>query len=105
MRSGTLGFQQIRHLVLDEADEMLSRGFIEEVSDILSHVPRERQTLLFSATLPTGVEGLRVLNNSCLRMIRFLYFHQGHITPVNVRRQRRLVAFDVFHGVDVTLEF
>ena len=41
-----------------QADELLSMGFYEEVSAILDRVPPERQTMLFSATLPPGVEGL-----------------------------------------------
>jgi ATP-dependent RNA helicase DeaD len=48
----------VRFLVLDEADEMLSMGFYEEVSAILAQVPKERETMLFSATLPPGVEGI-----------------------------------------------
>jgi len=58
LRSRRLDLRAVRWMVLDEADEMLSMGFYEEVSRILERVPKERQTLLFSATLPPGVEGL-----------------------------------------------
>ncbi len=48
----------IRYLVLDEADEMLSMGFKDELDEILSNTPSTRQTLLFSATMPKGVEAI-----------------------------------------------
>jgi len=48
----------VEHVVLDEADRMLDMGFIHDVRRIMSTVPRERQTLLFSATLPREIEAL-----------------------------------------------
>ena len=48
----------LSHLVLDEADEMLSMGFYESMIKILYQVPRQRQTSLFSATIPRGVASL-----------------------------------------------
>jgi ATP-dependent RNA helicase DeaD len=61
----TLRFHEIQHVVLDEADEMLKMGFIEAIEAILEHVPSERQTLLFSATLPKSILDLthRYQNN------------------------------------------
>ncbi len=50
-----LKVQKIKWLVLDEADEMLQMGFKEELDAILSGTPSEKQTLLFSATMPKGV--------------------------------------------------
>src|SRR5207247_834093 len=55
IRRGTLKLQGVRYLVLDEADEMLDRGFAPDVERILSYAPRERQTALFSATAPEWV--------------------------------------------------
>jgi ATP-dependent RNA helicase DeaD len=51
----TVDLQQVKNVVLDEADEMLSMGFSEDIDEILSHVPEERNMLLFSATMPTGI--------------------------------------------------
>lgn len=51
-----LNISQIKWLVLDEADEMLNMGFREDLDSILSTTPKEKQTLLFSATMPSGVK-------------------------------------------------
>jgi ATP-dependent RNA helicase DeaD len=52
---GTLKLDHVRTVVLDEADEMLNMGFMEDVETILESVPAERQTLLFSATMPQPI--------------------------------------------------
>jgi ATP-dependent RNA helicase DeaD len=52
---GTLNLKSIRVVVLDEADEMLDMGFAEDLEAILSATPKERQTALFSATLPSKI--------------------------------------------------
>lgn len=51
----TLKLENVETLVLDEADEMLNMGFIEDINTILENVPSERQTLLFSATMPAPI--------------------------------------------------
>jgi ATP-dependent RNA helicase DeaD len=58
LRRKTLRFDQVKVLVLDEADRMLDMGFAVEMSDIMDYMPAERQTLLFSATVPLGIRGL-----------------------------------------------
>jgi ATP-dependent RNA helicase DeaD len=58
LRRSTLQLGQLRLLVLDEADEMLSMGFYEEILEIIKRCPRDRQTLLFSATMPEEIESL-----------------------------------------------
>jgi ATP-dependent RNA helicase DeaD len=58
MRRGTIGFEKLKTLVLDEADEMLSMGFEKELSEIMSGLPGARQTLLFSATIPEDIQRL-----------------------------------------------
>ncbi len=54
----TLKLDRIQILILDEVDRMLDMGFIEDVQKIIRRCPRERQTLMFSATVPEAVKGL-----------------------------------------------
>ncbi|MDP6186058.1 MAG: helicase-related protein, partial [Pseudomonadales bacterium] len=56
IRKGTLKLDKVQALVLDEADEMLRMGFIDEVEWILEQTPEARQTALFSATMPKQIE-------------------------------------------------
>ena len=55
---GTLALDRINYLVIDEADEMLNMGFIEQVEAVIKELPRKRVTMLFSATLPEEVKNL-----------------------------------------------
>ncbi len=57
LRQGVLKLDRVNYVVLDEADEMLDRGFAPDVERILGFAPRERQTALFSATVPEWVQG------------------------------------------------
>ena len=56
MRRKTVKMDQIHTVVLDEADEMLNMGFLEDMETILSALPEERQTLMFSATMPQAIQ-------------------------------------------------
>lgn len=56
LERGTLDLSKIRCLVIDEADEMLNMGFIEQVEGITSRLPKERMTILLSATMPKDIE-------------------------------------------------
>ena len=60
----TLKLETVETLVLDEADEMLNMGFLEDIEKIISKVPAERQTLLFSATMPDAIKkiGVKFMN-------------------------------------------
>jgi ATP-dependent RNA helicase DeaD len=55
MRKGTLNLKGLTYLVLDEADEMLRMGFIDDVEWILEQIPKQRQIALFSATMPSVI--------------------------------------------------
>ena len=65
MRRGNIKLENLKTLVLDEADEMLRMGFIDDVEWVLEQSPKERQIALFSATMPTAIRRItkRYLNN------------------------------------------
>src|SRR5690625_7770314 len=58
MRRRTIRIDHVQTAVLDEADEMLNMGFIDDIRDILKGIPEERQTLLFSATMPKEIRDI-----------------------------------------------
>lgn len=55
MKRKTIKLDEVKMVVLDEADEMLNMGFVEDIETILSETPESRQTILFSATMPKSV--------------------------------------------------
>ncbi|GAA4912655.1 DEAD/DEAH box helicase [Nesterenkonia rhizosphaerae] len=65
MSKGSLDLSEIKHLILDEADEMLRMGFAEEVDKILAQTPDDKQVALFSATMPKAIRRISedYLNN------------------------------------------
>lgn len=58
IKEGTFVTDNIKYLVIDEADEMLSLGFISQIEEIISYLPESRVTMLFSATLPEDIDDL-----------------------------------------------
>ena len=69
LKKGTLKLDDLKMLVLDEADRMLDMGFSEVMDDIISYTPKKRQTLLFSATYPDTIERMsRSIQRSPIRV-------------------------------------
>ena len=58
LSSGVLKLDQLEHLVLDEADRMLDMGFYDDIMRIVSYLPKKRQTVMFSATMPPKIRKL-----------------------------------------------
>lgn len=85
---GSLKLDQIRWMVLDEADEMLSMGFIDDVEKILESAPVERQTALFSATMPPSI---RQLVSRFLRSPVTITVEQPKAAPAKINQVAYLV--------------
>lgn len=88
MERRTLKFDQVRMMVLDEADEMLDMGFREDIESILAEMPEDRQTILFSATMSKPIMSItkRFLNDPILiKVVR------NELTNVNIEQ----VCFEV----------
>ncbi|MEG0687582.1 MAG: DEAD/DEAH box helicase [Hungatella sp.] len=58
MRRKTVKFDNVHTVIMDEADEMLNMGFLEDMETILSQLPDDRQTVMFSATMPEAIAGI-----------------------------------------------
>ena len=86
---GSLDLSALRTLVLDEADEMLRMGFVEEVERILSATPKGRQTALFSATMPTEI---RRIARTHLRAPAEITIAAKTATATNIRQRQWLVS-------------
>jgi len=72
MSGRTIDLKEIEYLVLDEADRMCDMGFLPDIKKIISKIPTERQTLLFSATMPDEIRELTngILNNPALVKVK-----------------------------------
>ncbi len=102
LRRGTLDLDALKALVLDEADEMLRMGFLEDVEWILEHTPSERQTALFSATMPAEIQKVarRHLNDPAVIRI------ESKTSTVDTTRQRywRVMGTDKLDALTRILE-
>ncbi|UTR10801.1 DEAD/DEAH box helicase [Evansella sp. LMS18] len=79
----TLQLRNVHTLILDEADEMLDMGFIEDIEKILQQVNRERQTLLFSATMPPPI---RKLSNKYMSRPTQVTISKGEVTAPSIKQ-------------------
>ncbi|HOZ52138.1 MAG TPA: DEAD/DEAH box helicase [Chitinophagaceae bacterium] len=65
LNMGYVKFDKVQHLILDEADKMLDMGFVDDISKIANYLPKNRQSLMFSATMPPSIRSLaqKLLNH------------------------------------------
>lgn len=83
IRRGTIQLSKVNHLVLDEADQMLHIGFLNEVEDIIKETPTSRQTMLFSATMP---EEIRILAGKHMREPAYIQVEKTQGPATNVKQ-------------------
>jgi ATP-dependent RNA helicase DeaD len=91
IRGGKVDLRNVTTLVLDEADEMLNMGFLEDVEFIMSHLPEDRQTALFSATMPPPIAALAERYMTSPVNIRLA--HRKSLTAPSVDHTYYLVPF------------
>lgn len=89
LRRGSLNLSNLKSLVLDEADEMLRMGFIDDVEWILEHTPETRQTALFSATMPREI---RKVADSYLRDPKEIKIASNQSTGDNIEQVYWMVS-------------
>lgn len=112
MKRGTLNLSALTGLVLDEADEMLRMGFIEDVETIMAQIPAEHQTALFSATMP---EAIRRITRRFMKNPQEVRIHSNvttqpditqHYWPVfGMRKNEALVRFLEAEDFDAAIIF
>ena len=88
IRQNKLDLSAVRTVILDEADEMLSMGFIEDIESILSETPKERQTALFSATIPNRI---RQTSNRYMRNPKIVQTERKELTVAAIEQRYYLV--------------
>ncbi len=84
MRRRTIRLQQVKMVVLDEADEMLNMGFIEDIETILQDMPEERQSLLFSATIPLHIQ---TLARKFMKNPEIIHIAPREVTVANIKQE------------------
>ncbi|AIT08870.1 RNA helicase [Candidatus Francisella endociliophora] len=106
IEKGTLQLDNLRALVLDEADEMLRMGFIDDVRYVLSHVSDECQRLLFSATIPTDIADIiqEYLRNPCKIQVKAKTKTANTVTQkfIVIKGFRKIDALDRLLEVEET---
>lgn len=83
VRRRTVDISQVNRVVLDEADEMMKLGFLEDVEPLLRHTAADRQLLLFSATIPERVRGLA---HAYMRQPQHIAVEAEHVTLESIRQ-------------------
>jgi ATP-independent RNA helicase DbpA len=101
LERGTLSLDAVRTLVLDEADRMLDMGFFDDIASVARQCPKERQTLLFSATYP---EGIAKLSQQFLRNPREIKLTEQHSNAKIKQRFYQVEDDERLHAVGLLLD-
>lgn len=90
---GNLNTNDIEFVIIDEADKMLNMGFIDQITEVLSKLPKSKSTALFSATIPKEIEGLysNYMNNPTVLNIKSKVFNRDKISEkyLNVDKEEK----------------
>lgn len=81
IRRGTIDLEYVNFLLLDEADEMLDMGFVDDMENIIKNVPPERQTMLFSATMPRPILSI---SKKYMRAPKMVAIHKEVVTAPTI---------------------
>ena len=81
IRRQTISLDHVKFLVLDEADEMLDMGFVDDMEEIIKNVPTERQTMLFSATMPRPILSI---SKKYMRAPKLVAIHKEVVTAPTI---------------------
>jgi ATP-dependent RNA helicase DeaD len=92
LRRGSLAMGSVKVVVLDEADEMLDMGFAEDIEAVLAETPKDRQTVLFSATMPPRIEAIAKRNQRDPVRIRIAKAAEKAGEAPQVRQQAYLLS-------------
>jgi ATP-dependent RNA helicase DbpA len=101
LERGTLSLDAVRTLVLDEADRMLDMGFFDDIVSVARKCPKDRQTLLFSATYP---EGIAKLSQQFLRNPREIKLTEQHSSAKIKQRFYQVEDDERLHAVGLLLD-
>lgn len=100
LQRGSLVLDELKNIILDEADRMLDMGFIDQVRDIVKFAPIKRQTLLFSATFP---EGIKKLSKSILKNPKEITVESKHDTTIISQKFYKVFPKDKGRGLSTLL--
>lgn len=84
----TLDTSNIKYFIIDEADEMFQMGFLDQIESIINKLPKNRMTMLFSATLPTDIESLC---NKYMKNPTYVEIEDENVTVDKIEQERYMV--------------